>query len=112
MRRPREVVCTLPSDAHTICAPWGRRRNLIRALAVGANRPVVALPGRVRGGQEVAPACAGRGRWVARSPQMHKASVLLLFGPAAPRCTLHPLAPRAIDLSCCGHLDWLFLRRH
>ena len=39
MRRPREVVCTLPSDAHSICAPWLGVRNLIGALAVGANRP-------------------------------------------------------------------------
>ena len=71
---------------------------MIRALAAGANRPFGALPGRMSGRQGVAPACAGRGGWFARSPQMHTASVLLLFGPAAPRCTLHPVAPRAIDV--------------
>ena len=75
MRRPREVVCTLPSDAHSICAPWGRRRNVIRALAAGANRPFGALPGRMSARQAVAPVCAGRGRWFARAPQMPTPSV-------------------------------------
>ena len=69
------MVHTLLSGAQSICAPWGSVRNLIRALAVGANRPFVALPGRMSGGQEVAPACAGHGRWFARSPQMHTPSV-------------------------------------
>ena len=64
VRRPREVVCTLPSDAHSICAPWGRWRNLIRALAVGANRPFGALPGGKSGRQAVAPVRAGLGRWL------------------------------------------------
>ena len=40
LRRPREVVRMLPSDAQSICAPWGSVHNLIHALAVGANRPL------------------------------------------------------------------------
>ena len=108
VRRAREVVCTLPSDAHTICAPWGRWRNLIRALAVGANRPCVALPGRVSGGQEVAPAWR-RPREVVRTlpSDAHTIRAALVWHRSTP---LHaaPCSPRAIDLSCCGHLGLAF----
>ena len=81
---------------------------MIRALAVGANRPCVALPGRVSGGQEVAPAWR-RPREVVRTlpSDAHTIRAALVWHRSTP---LHaaPCSPRAIDLSCCGHLDWLF----
>ena len=62
-----------------VCKRWFR---LVGRMRSRPNRPsrapesaVSALPGGVRGGQEVAPAAYGSGRRFARSPQMHQASV-------------------------------------
>ena len=79
---PSGLAHLLPFARGGLLSSEGSVRKLIVALAVGANRPFGALPGGKSGRQAVAPVRAGRGRWFARSPQMHTASVHPLGGGA------------------------------